>query len=176
MSPPTRTESSPRRNQLIFIGLAAAILIAAAAIGIGFIMSSGGDGNSGGEAVAQGDCTTQTFDALEARHVEELPGDYEYNSIPATSGLHVTPNFFFLQWMLFLVKPVVTIGPYKQEIPWSRASLIPLPPGQYTVTFRNPQASQPVSKTATVTAANTESVLAEFRPVTTAEYFKKAGF
>jgi hypothetical protein len=83
-----KAESSPRRNQLIFIGLAAAILIAAAAIGIGFIMSSGGDGNSGGEAVAQGDCTTQTFDALEARHVEELPGDYEYNSIPATSGLH----------------------------------------------------------------------------------------
>jgi hypothetical protein len=83
-----KAEASPRRNQLIFIGLAAAILIAAAAIGIGFIMSSGGDGDSGGEAVAQGDCTAQTFDALEARHVEELPGDYEYNSIPATSGLH----------------------------------------------------------------------------------------
>jgi Protein of unknown function (DUF3105) len=81
-----KSEASPRRTQLIFIGLAAAIVVAAAAIGIGFIMTSGGD--SGGEAVAQGDCTAQTFDALEARHVEELPGDYEYNSIPATSGFH----------------------------------------------------------------------------------------
>ena len=38
--------------------------------------------------MTQGDCELQTFDALEARHVEELPGDYEYNSLPATSGLH----------------------------------------------------------------------------------------
>jgi hypothetical protein len=83
-----KAEASPRRNQLIFIGLAAAILIAAVAIGVGFIMSGGDDGGSGGEAVTQGDCTSQTFDALEARHVEELPGDYEYNSLPATSGLH----------------------------------------------------------------------------------------
>jgi hypothetical protein len=82
-----KAEASPRRTQLIFIGLAAAIALAAAAIGIGFIMS-GGDDDSGGEAVAQGDCTLQTFDALEAGHVDELPGDYEYNSIPATSGLH----------------------------------------------------------------------------------------
>ena len=44
--------------------------------------------SSAGDTVTQGDCTRQTFDALEARHVEELPGDYEYNSLPATSGLH----------------------------------------------------------------------------------------
>ncbi len=81
-----KAEASPRRTRLIFIGLAVAILIAAAAIGIGFIMSGGDD--SGGDAVTQGDCTSQTFDALEASHVEELPGDYEYNSLPATSGLH----------------------------------------------------------------------------------------
>jgi len=81
-----KAEASPRRTQLIFIGLAAVIVLVAAAIGIGFVMSSGG--GSGGAAVTQGDCTRQTFDALEARHVEELPGDYEYNSLPATSGLH----------------------------------------------------------------------------------------
>jgi Protein of unknown function (DUF3105) len=82
-----KAEASPRRTQLIFIGLAAAIVLVAAAIGIGFIMSNGG-GDEGGEAVVQGDCTSQTFDALEAGHVAELPGDYEYNSLPATSGLH----------------------------------------------------------------------------------------
>jgi hypothetical protein len=57
---------------------------------------------------------------------------------PITSGLHVTPNFFFLQWMLWLVKPVVTIGPHKQEIAWGRPTLIPLPPGQYQVKLHFP--------------------------------------
>ena len=81
-----KAEASPRRTQLIFIGLAVVIVLAAAAIGIGFIMSGGGD--SGGDTATQGDCTRQTFDAIEARHVEKLRGDYEYNSLPATSGLH----------------------------------------------------------------------------------------
>jgi hypothetical protein len=57
---------------------------------------------------------------------------------PMTSGLHVTPNYFFLQWMLLLVRPVVTIGPFKQEIPWGRPSLIPLPPGHYQVKLHFP--------------------------------------
>jgi Protein of unknown function (DUF3105) len=80
-------EASPRRNQLIFIVVAVVIVLAAAAIGIGFVMSSGGDSSASGPT-GTGDCALQTFDALEAGHVEELPGDYEYNSIPATSGLH----------------------------------------------------------------------------------------
>lgn len=80
-------EASPRRNQLIFIGIAVVILLAAAAIGIGFIMTSGGDSSASGPTQS-GACTSETFDAQEAGHVEELPGDYEYNSIPATSGLH----------------------------------------------------------------------------------------
>lgn len=80
-------ERSPRRTQLIFVIVAAAIVIAAAAVGIGFIMS-GDDSSSAVGTTGSGDCTLQTFDALEARHVEELPDDYEYNSIPATSGLH----------------------------------------------------------------------------------------
>ena len=72
-----------------------------------------------------------------AQHAGQQPAPYQAVA-PITSGLHVTPNFFFLQWMLFLVKPVVTIGPYKQEIPWGRATLIPLPPGQYQVKLHFP--------------------------------------
>jgi hypothetical protein len=80
-------ERSPRRTQLIFVIVAAVIVVAAAAVGIGFIMS-GDDSSSAAGTTGSGDCTLQTFDALEAGHVEELPDDYEYNSIPATSGLH----------------------------------------------------------------------------------------
>jgi hypothetical protein len=81
-----KPEANPRRTQLIFIGLAVVIIIGAAAIGAAFVLS-GDDGSAAGPS-SQGDCTFETFDALEARHVEELPEDYEYNSIPATSGLH----------------------------------------------------------------------------------------
>ena len=70
--------------------LAAAILVAAAAIGAAFILS--GDDSSASGPSAQGDCTFETFDALEASHVEELAQDYEYNSIPATSGPHSGPR------------------------------------------------------------------------------------
>jgi Protein of unknown function (DUF3105) len=81
-----KPEGDPRRTRLIFIGLAAVIAVGAAAIGIGFIMSGGDDSSSGPST--SGDCTLETFDAQEARHVQELPDDYEYNSTPATSGLH----------------------------------------------------------------------------------------
>jgi hypothetical protein len=84
-----KPEASPRRTQLIFIGLAAAIVIAAGAIGAAFILS--GDDSAASGPTADGDCTFETFDALEASHVAELPEDYEYNSVPATSGLH-NPN------------------------------------------------------------------------------------
>ena len=81
-----KAEAGPRRTQLIFIAIAVAIVLVAAAVGIGFIMS--GEDSSASGPTQQGDCTLETFDAQEAAHVEELPGDYEYNSIPATSGLH----------------------------------------------------------------------------------------
>ena len=81
-----KPEGDPRRTRLIFLGLAVLIVLVAAAVGIGFIMSGGDDSSSA--SGPSGDCNLQTFDALEARHVQELPDDYEYNSIPATSGLH----------------------------------------------------------------------------------------
>ena len=83
-----KPEHDPRRTQLIFIVVAAVIIVAAAAVGIGFIMSSGGDEGGGGAVGDSGSCQLQTFEALEATHVQELPDDYEYNSVPATSGLH----------------------------------------------------------------------------------------
>jgi Protein of unknown function (DUF3105) len=82
-----KSEGNPRRTRWIFIGLAALIIVVTSAIGIGFIMSSGGGSGDGGSIDAAG-CNFETFDALEAGHVDELPDDYEYNSIPATSGLH----------------------------------------------------------------------------------------
>jgi hypothetical protein len=83
-----KPEHNPRRTQLIFIVVAAVIIIAAAAVGIGFIMSSGGGGSDDGAIGDAGTCNVQTFEALEASHVQELPEGYEYNSVPATSGLH----------------------------------------------------------------------------------------
>ena len=83
-----RPEHDPRRSQWIFIAVAVVIVVAAAAVGIGFIMSSGDGGGGSGAVEGPGNCQRQTFAALEASHVAELPDDYEYNSIPATSGLH----------------------------------------------------------------------------------------
>jgi Protein of unknown function (DUF3105) len=81
-----KPEANPRRTRLIFIAVAAVIVIAAGAIGAAFILGSDDSAASG--PTADGDCTVETFDALEASHVAELPEGYEYNSIPATSGLH----------------------------------------------------------------------------------------
>jgi Protein of unknown function (DUF3105) len=83
---PYKQEANPRRTQLIFIGLAVVIAIGAAAIGAAFML--GGDESSASGPSTVGDCTLQTFPALEAGHVQELPDGYEYNSVPATSGLH----------------------------------------------------------------------------------------
>jgi hypothetical protein len=83
-----KPEHNPRRTQIIFIVLAAVIILAAAAIGIGFIMSSGGGSDDSGAIGDSQSCQLETFPALEATHVQELPDGYEYNSIPATSGLH----------------------------------------------------------------------------------------
>jgi Protein of unknown function (DUF3105) len=81
-----KPEANPRRTRLIFIAVAAVIVIAAGAIGAAFILGSDDSAVSG--PTAEGDCTIETFDALEASHVAELPEGYEYNSIPASSGLH----------------------------------------------------------------------------------------
>ena len=86
-----KPEANPRRTRLIFIGLAVAIIVAVAALGIGFVMS--GDDTEASGSIGGGGCTLQSFPPLERGHIEALPGGklpegYEYNSVPATSGLH----------------------------------------------------------------------------------------
>jgi hypothetical protein len=81
-----KPESNPRRTQFIFVGLAVVIVIAAAAVGIGFVMAGGDEATTG--PLGNGDCTVETFAPLGRGHVDKLPADYEYNSVPATSGVH----------------------------------------------------------------------------------------
>jgi hypothetical protein len=81
-----KPESNPRRTQFIFVGLAVVIVIAAAAVGIGFVMAGGDEASTG--PLGSGDCMVETFAPLGRGHVDKLPADYEYNSVPATSGVH----------------------------------------------------------------------------------------
>jgi Protein of unknown function (DUF3105) len=81
---PYRQERAARRSRLVFIGLAVLIVLVAAGGGIAFALGRGDDSG----AVGSGVCERQTFKALPAKHVTKLPGGYQYNSIPATSGLH----------------------------------------------------------------------------------------
>jgi hypothetical protein len=74
----------PRRTRILFIALGAAIVVAAAAVGIAMAVAGGDEGGS----EAAGPCERQTFEALGRGHVEELNEGFEYNSTPATSGPH----------------------------------------------------------------------------------------
>jgi Protein of unknown function (DUF3105) len=56
------------------------------AIGLGSFFLTGGDGNS--QALEEAGCTVETFASQGARHVQETPEGFVYNSIPATSGPH----------------------------------------------------------------------------------------
>jgi hypothetical protein len=47
-----------------------------------------GRGDGAAEALAAAGCTRETFTAQGRNHVTKLPGDFEYNSTPATSGPH----------------------------------------------------------------------------------------
>lgn len=83
-APKKRVESrDPKRTRLFFIALGAAIALAAAVLGIAWAASGSGD-----EEGVAGPCTRQTFPEQGRRHVQELPPDFNYNSMPATSGLH----------------------------------------------------------------------------------------
>jgi hypothetical protein len=81
---PYHAPRDPRRTRLLFLGLGAAILVAAAVVGIAMV-ASGGDG---GGVEASEICEVEDFSAQGRAHVEELEEDFEYNSIPATSGPH----------------------------------------------------------------------------------------
>jgi hypothetical protein len=72
---------------MLVVALVGALAVAAAAVGIAFATSGGSSGDNGAVG-GSGNCVRETFPALEAGHVAELPKGYEYNSIPASSGLH----------------------------------------------------------------------------------------
>jgi hypothetical protein len=65
----------------------------------------------------------------------------------------------------------------KVALPGSRYTplALSLPAGEYTVTFKNPDKSAPITRKAKVSAARSESVLAEFQRVDAADYLKRAG-
>ena len=72
---------------MVLLVLGAALVVAAAAVGIALAFG-GGSGESTG-----GGCVRKTFADQGRRHVAELPKGFKYNSIPATSGPHYTqPN------------------------------------------------------------------------------------
>jgi|KBSSwiStaDraftv2_1062776.scaffolds.fasta_scaffold384114_1 hypothetical protein len=46
-------------------------------------------------------------------------------------GIALTIKFFPLAFMLMFFKPVVTVNGQPYQVPWSKRTVIPLPPGQY---------------------------------------------
>jgi uncharacterized protein DUF3105 len=68
---------------MLFIGLGAAIVIAAAVVGIAMAV---GGGNGGIEASKV--CKFQTFPDQGRRHIAKRLPNFEYNSTPPTSGPH----------------------------------------------------------------------------------------
>jgi Protein of unknown function (DUF3105) len=73
-----------RRTRMWFIALGAAILVAAAAVGIAMALRGGGETASG----VDGACVIQTFPPMGRTHVQKLSKDFQYNSFPPTSGPH----------------------------------------------------------------------------------------
>ena len=53
--------------------------------------------------------------------------------------------------------------------------LVTLPPGEYTISVKNPQAPKPVSVTVSIQAAGVERCMAVFRKIDANEYLKNAG-
>jgi hypothetical protein len=74
-----------RRTRMWFIALGAAILIAAAAVGIAMALRGGGGETASG---VDGACVIQTFPPMGRTHVQKLSKDFQYNSFPPTSGPH----------------------------------------------------------------------------------------
>jgi hypothetical protein len=62
------------------------------------------------------------------------PGGYGGYGGPAGGegdGIALTLKFFPLAFLLSFFKPVVTVNGQPYQVPWSRRTVIPLPPGQY---------------------------------------------
>ncbi|MEO8291343.1 MAG: DUF3105 domain-containing protein [Gaiellaceae bacterium] len=83
--PKRRVESDgPRRLNLWFVALGAAIIVAVASVGIALAFR-GNDTVANG---ADGACVRQTFPPQGSQHVEKLANSFEYSTSPPTSGPH----------------------------------------------------------------------------------------
>lgn len=49
------------------------------------------------------------------------------------AGLQIQADYIFLQWMLMMVNPVVTLMGREHSIKWGRPHLFPLPPGNHQI-------------------------------------------
>jgi hypothetical protein len=74
----------PRRTRLIFIAVGAAIVVAAAVVGLGFLVRDN-DALANGPS---GTCLRQTFPPQGRQHVRKVSESFEYSSVPPTSGPH----------------------------------------------------------------------------------------
>jgi hypothetical protein len=77
-----RTERSSR---ILFLAIGAAIVLAAAAVGI-FLIARGGNGAQA--SGVDGACVRQTIPVQGRLHVQELSKSFRYNSFPPSSGSH----------------------------------------------------------------------------------------
>jgi hypothetical protein len=53
-------------------------------------------------------------------------------------GIALTLKYFPLAFLLSFFKPVVTVNGQPYQVPWSRRTVIPLPPGQYHLHVHTP--------------------------------------
>jgi Protein of unknown function (DUF3105) len=103
---PYQTPRDPRRTRLVLLALGAAIVVAAAVVGIAMAVGGGG----GAAAIKDSTvCNLENVESQGRRHVEELAEDFEYNSVPATSGQHYAQPRGPAIWNLYS-------APIQQEI------------------------------------------------------------
>jgi hypothetical protein len=60
------------------------------------------------------------------------------HAMQLTSGVQVTAKMSALQWMLYLVQPIVTIGGHPIPIRWNQPHFIPLLPGWHAIRIHYP--------------------------------------
>jgi hypothetical protein len=103
---PYHAPRDPRRTRLVLLALGGAIVVAAAVVGIAMAVGGGG----GVAAIKDSTvCNLQDVESQGRRHVDELAEDFEYNSVPATSGQHYAQPRGPAIWNLYT-------DPIQQEI------------------------------------------------------------
>jgi uncharacterized protein DUF3105 len=86
--PQRRVESGgPRRLNLWFVVIGAAIVIAVAGVGIATFRGGGAEASG-----PSGSCDRATFPPMGRQHIQKLSKGFEYNSFPPTSGPHYPPG------------------------------------------------------------------------------------